>query len=171
MKTSWLNSVPSKVNIMVWRLMLKRLATKSSLAKRNIHLDCSYCVFCGYVLECKEHLFINCPLSSLLLGEIKNWWHLNSPCPKSVNDLFLWGSTAGLKGKKLLAFNTVLFSFCWSIWDYRNNRIFNKKSVSFVFLLNNLRSLSFFWLNVRGKLGRKLNWFNWCCDPLMETAL
>jgi len=71
------------------------------------------------------------------LGEIKNWWNLNSPRPKSVNELFLWGSTAGLKGKKLLTFNTVLFSFCWSIWDYRNNRIFNKKSVSLVFLLNN----------------------------------
>ena len=134
-------------------------------------MDSSFCVFCGYGLECEDHFFMHCPLSALLLVEIKKLWNLNTPCITSLNDLLCWGLTEGLKGKRLLAFNTVLFCFCWIVWDYRNNRIFNKKSASFVFLLNHLRSLSFFWLNVRGKLGRKLNWINWCCDPLLEVPL
>ncbi|KAJ9538427.1 hypothetical protein OSB04_031160 [Centaurea solstitialis] len=140
LKTFWLKTVPAKVNILVWRLMLKRLATKLNLAKRNIHIDSYSCAFCGFELESEEHLFISCPLASSLLADIKIWWNLNSPSPNSVNDLLLWGSSTGFEGKKLLAFNTVLFAFCWIIWDYRNNRIFNKKSASFVFLLNQLRN-------------------------------
>ena len=171
MKSLLLKSVPSKVNILVWRLRFKRLATKSNLVKRNIQVQNSYCVFCGHTLECEEHLFINCPLSSLLLAEIKKWWNLNSTCPNTINDLMAWGSTVGLKGRNILAFDTVVFSFCWIVWDYRNNRIFNNKLVSFVFLLNQLKSLSLFWLNVRGKLGKKLVWVNWCGDPLSEVYL
>ena len=140
----WLSSVPSKVNIMVWRMMLKRLATKENLVKRSIPVDNSFCVFCGYGLECEDHFFMHCPLSALLLVEIKKWWNLITPCLNSLNDLLCWGSTEGLNGKRLLAFNTVLFYFCWIVWDYRNNRIFNKKIGVFCFSSQSFEESVFF---------------------------
>ena len=143
-QTRWLESVPSKVNIMMWILMLNRLATKSNLAKRNISVSNSYCLFCGFELESEVHLFLSCPLASLLWKETTRWWNLNHSSPTSIANLLDWGTLNGLKSKQLQAFNTVLFTFCWIIWDYRNNKVFNNKSVSFVFLFNQLRSLFFF---------------------------
>ena len=63
-QTRWLNSVPSKANIMVWRLMHNRLAPKSNLEKRNITVSNSFCDFCGFRLEREDHLFLSCPLAS-----------------------------------------------------------------------------------------------------------
>ena len=65
-QTRWLESVPSKVNIIMWRLMLNRLATKWNLAKRNISVSNSYCLFCRFELESEVYLFLSCPLASLL---------------------------------------------------------------------------------------------------------
>ncbi|KAJ9555388.1 hypothetical protein OSB04_010002 [Centaurea solstitialis] len=129
LQTRWLISVPSKVNIMVRRLMLNRLASKSNLVKRNIPVSNSYCIFCGFGLESEDHLFLSCPLASLLWKEFMKWWNLNLTAPSSISDMMDWGTRNGFKGKQLQAFNTVLLTFCWIIWDYRNNKIFNKQSV------------------------------------------
>nr|GEU50532.1 RNA-directed DNA polymerase, eukaryota [Tanacetum cinerariifolium] len=61
--TRWVNYVPIKVNILVWRARLDRLSTKTNLINRGISLDSDLCSICGIIPENANHIFFRCELS------------------------------------------------------------------------------------------------------------
>ncbi|KAD3337420.1 hypothetical protein E3N88_32940 [Mikania micrantha] len=52
--------VPKKVNFFFWRILLNRLPTLDTLAKRNVTLDSLQCVVCKKGDENVDHLFSSC---------------------------------------------------------------------------------------------------------------
>ena len=70
----WLKHIPSKVSLMVWRLLRNRLPTRDNLARRGIlHSDASTCAAGCDVSESALHLFINCDYSSRLWTNVRFW--------------------------------------------------------------------------------------------------
>ncbi|GJY83418.1 reverse transcriptase domain, reverse transcriptase zinc-binding domain protein [Tanacetum coccineum] len=61
--TSWLNLVPKKVNIFVWRALKKRLPVREELHKRGIDLDTVLCPCCDSVVESCEHSLVMCSMA------------------------------------------------------------------------------------------------------------
>nr|GEV93679.1 transposon TX1 [Tanacetum cinerariifolium] len=66
---SW---IPRKVNVMVWKASLNRLATRLNLAARGVALASTNCSFCDSDTEDIEHVLIKSPRARDDIDSIKN---------------------------------------------------------------------------------------------------
>ena len=121
-KYLWKLKIPLKIKVFMWFLHKKVLLTKDNLAKRNWKGD-SHCSFCGNS-ETVDHLFISCPFAKL-------FWRIvfctyNIPPPTNVTNMFgNWLNGMDKKTKDRIRIG--VSAICWSIWNCRNNLVFNKK--------------------------------------------
>ncbi|GKE76555.1 RNA-directed DNA polymerase, eukaryota, reverse transcriptase zinc-binding domain protein [Tanacetum coccineum] len=75
----WNSWIPRKVNVMVWKSSLNRLATCPNLMARGVYLLSSACPFCDLVSEDIEHVLVKCPRVSLIWRKVWSWWNLPTP--------------------------------------------------------------------------------------------
>ena len=70
----WHKHIPSKVSLLVWRLLRNRIPTKDNLEHRRVLSSADRaCVFgCGSS-ESAEHLFLHCIMAGNLWALICNW--------------------------------------------------------------------------------------------------
>ncbi|KAJ9560595.1 hypothetical protein OSB04_005755 [Centaurea solstitialis] len=163
----WLKPVPSKVNIMIWRLKQKRLATLCNLFYRGISIDSLCCFLCKSCPESEEHLFGICTIFRAILISFASWWGVDASLVNSSDSLFSWGCNLGFNGKVLIAFNTTLYALCWVVWKLRNSIAFPSGDNPSSDHIGLIQSLSLFWLNSRGKFiqARELN-----CQSLSSSS-
>nr|GFA01290.1 RNA-directed DNA polymerase, eukaryota, reverse transcriptase zinc-binding domain protein [Tanacetum cinerariifolium] len=58
-----LNQVATiKVNILTWRVMNKRIPTRTNLDRREIDLDSFHCPLCDEDLESEDRIFVSCKI-------------------------------------------------------------------------------------------------------------
>ncbi|GJQ99980.1 RNA-directed DNA polymerase, eukaryota, reverse transcriptase zinc-binding domain protein [Tanacetum coccineum] len=69
----WNSILPSKVNILTWRIVNLRLPTRVNLDYRGIDLDSIRCPICDAAIETKNHLFTECDLSKSTWNRILEW--------------------------------------------------------------------------------------------------
>ena len=144
LKTNWIRSVPSKVNIIVWKIQHRRLPTRYNLSRRGVPVDTNLCLLCGSEPEDEDHLFFTCAVAQKAIGEINKWWGINLPVPASLDVLLNWGSVSGLQSNRLEAFTSVIFTFCWLLWNGRNDLLFNNSAFSVLNFLDRVQAQSFF---------------------------
>ena len=107
----------------MWFLKKKVLLTKDNLAKRKWK-GCTKCPFCG-AEETVEHLFISCPFARLIWRVVFTTY--NIPPPTNIKNMFgnwLNGIDKKTKARIRIGVSTI----CWSIWNCRNNLVFNRCS-------------------------------------------
>ncbi|GKC96397.1 RNA-directed DNA polymerase, eukaryota [Tanacetum coccineum] len=63
MCTLWCNSVPKKVNVFAWRVMLDRLPTRYNLSRIGLEIDSILCPTCGAGMETMSHVLVACSLA------------------------------------------------------------------------------------------------------------
>ena len=116
--------------IFMWFLHKKVLLAKDNLAKRNWKGN-SHCSFCGNH-ENIEHLFISCPFAKLIWRVV--FCTYNIPPPTNVTNMFgnwlrgvdqktKWGVDQKTKNRIRIGVSAI----CWSIWNCRNDIVFNRK--------------------------------------------
>ncbi|KAJ9566561.1 hypothetical protein OSB04_002527 [Centaurea solstitialis] len=110
--SSW---IPSKVNILAWRIYHRRLPTKINLFKRGVNGVSPWCVLCNEGMEDEEHLFVSCNFSKLVLQEMGRWWGVDTSQINSIEELFRWGSNKNLNKRQQKAITGVVYSYCWLI--------------------------------------------------------
>ncbi|GJZ06392.1 RNA-directed DNA polymerase, eukaryota, reverse transcriptase zinc-binding domain protein [Tanacetum coccineum] len=77
--THWNRSLPIKVNVFLWRLMLNRLPSRVNLDKRNIEVSSLLCPSCLDDLETVNHTFFNCEMAKDLWSLLAKWWDVDIP--------------------------------------------------------------------------------------------
>jgi len=75
----WHKQIPSKVSLMVWRLLRNRLLTKDNLSRRGIlaSTDLACAAGCDST-ETATHLFLHCTLATNLWFKVWNWLGISS---------------------------------------------------------------------------------------------
>ena len=106
----------------MWFLHKKVLLTKDNLAKRNRKGN-THCVFCGNN-ESIEHLFISCPFAKLIWRVV--FCTYNIPPPTNVTNMF-GNRLRGVDKKTKDRIRICVSAICWSIWNCRNDMVFNRK--------------------------------------------
>nr|GEW74079.1 putative RNA-directed DNA polymerase, eukaryota, reverse transcriptase zinc-binding domain protein [Tanacetum cinerariifolium] len=76
-KTRWIKYVPSKVNILAWRIKHDFLSTCLNISRRGIELDFIFCTSCILATESSSHILFACPLVKVLYKNIARWWDVN----------------------------------------------------------------------------------------------
>jgi hypothetical protein len=124
----WKMKVPLKIKIFMWFLNKKILLTKDNLAKRNWN-GSKKCCFCEDE-ESVHHLFISCRFARFIWQIVFATFNLSPP--SSITNLFgNW--LIGLDRINKARIRVGVSALCWSIWNFRNNIIFNgKESTNFL---------------------------------------
>ena len=106
----------------MWFLDKKSCLQKDNLAKRNWQGD-SHCSFYGNT-KTVDHLFISCPFAKLVWRVV--FCTYNIPPPTNVTNMFgNWLNGMDKKTKDRIRIG--VSAICWSIWNCRNNLVFNRK--------------------------------------------
>ncbi|XP_071739043.1 uncharacterized protein [Rutidosis leptorrhynchoides] len=92
------NFVPLKVEVLVWRLLKRRLPVRVELDKRGIDLHSVCCLLCDDNLESLDHTFIFCKFVMDVWERVYKWWGLGSVTNLSINETFKGNSDSQLCG-------------------------------------------------------------------------
>ncbi|GKB65498.1 RNA-directed DNA polymerase, eukaryota, reverse transcriptase zinc-binding domain protein [Tanacetum coccineum] len=68
-----------KVDVMVWKASLDRLAMRPNLMVRGVVLPSSNCPFCDSEAEDFDHVLVKCHRVSGVWRKVRSWWNLPRP--------------------------------------------------------------------------------------------
>jgi len=144
----WLKHIPTKVSLMVWRLLRNRLPTRDNLLRRGvIQANAATCATGCDVSETAEHLFFNCAFSSRLWTDTRVWLGIYDVSPGNPRDHFQqFTKMAGMPRTSYLYLKIIWCAAVWVIWKERNNRVFQNTVATPYSLIEKVKLYSFLWL-------------------------
>jgi len=144
----WLKQIPSKVSLLVWRLLRNRLPTKDNLLRRRvINGSALTCVVGCEAFETTLHLFLNCGVSSVLWADVRMWLGIFTVTPSDIRLHFQqFTKMAGMPRSSHLFFSIIWFVVISVIWKERNNRVFENVVATPFMLLERVKLNSFLWM-------------------------
>src|SRR4051812_9467764 len=104
----------------MWFLKNKVLLIKDNLAKRQ-WMGCQKCCFCDS-LESIEHLFLYCPFARIIWRMM--FFAFDITPPTNINNMFD-NCLHGVDKQNKSRIRIGVSALCWSIWNTRNDFVFN----------------------------------------------
>ncbi|GKF75143.1 RNA-directed DNA polymerase, eukaryota, reverse transcriptase zinc-binding domain protein, partial [Tanacetum coccineum] len=75
----WNSWIPRKVNVLVWKASLDRLAMRPNLTARGVDIPSLTCLFCESDFEDIGHVLVKCLKVSAVWRKVWSWWNLPPP--------------------------------------------------------------------------------------------
>ncbi|XP_071714448.1 uncharacterized protein [Rutidosis leptorrhynchoides] len=149
----WVNYIPRKINIFLWRLALDRLPTRQNLSRRGVVLKRLVVRLATFVLN----RFIDCILATELWRKTRIWIDMHIPQFMDWAELISWldGWRASEESKTKVY--TIFTSAVWHLWWYMNSVIFRGEELKKALLFESICCVSFFWIQSRAKFDVNLN--------------
>ncbi|KAL4573100.1 hypothetical protein LXL04_019893 [Taraxacum kok-saghyz] len=94
-KTRWCKYIPQKVNIFIWRLCWRRLATRLALLHRGVGIESVAYPLCGEEEEELAHLFFRCQVASALWERVFRWVQVQPYVGDDLMELLSWCDAPG----------------------------------------------------------------------------
>ncbi|GJV63751.1 RNA-directed DNA polymerase, eukaryota, reverse transcriptase zinc-binding domain protein [Tanacetum coccineum] len=162
--THWNRSLPIKVNVFLWRLMLNRLPSRVNLDKRNIEVSSLLCPSCLDDLETVNHTFFNCEMAKDLWSLLAKWWDVDIPVCGNILEWYDWLPNVHISPKARLGLEGVGGTLLWCIWNYRNSLIFSSSLPKKANIWDSIVAQSFLWFSSRNP-NCNLSWIGWLNNP------
>ena len=126
----WKGLCPPKVELFLWQLLRGRVMVREVLRRFGVVLNGdSGCPLCNDPIESVDHLFLLCPWSWGLWMYCLGWWTVHCCINLCFNDWFLCWIGLCPRPSMRKAWETLFFAVIWTIWEAKNQRVFNGKSV------------------------------------------
>ncbi|GJT88088.1 RNA-directed DNA polymerase, eukaryota [Tanacetum coccineum] len=142
-QTRWVNLVPIKVNTFAWKVMTNSLPTRFNISRRGIDIDSISCGNCDSGVETATHLFFACDLAKQITRSIMRWWDVPEMDYESYNDWRTWMINVRLPPKHKCMLEGVFYVEWWTLWNFRNNKIFGDKRSSKAMIFDDITCKSF----------------------------
>ena len=116
-KWIWKSCCFPKYKFFCWLLLHDRINTCDLLTRKNMHLDSTQCVLCDAEdYEDRIHLLFSCPFSQGF------WWNIGLEWNTDLNihDMIIEAH----QRYRQHHFMEIMIIGCWSIWNQRNDLIF-----------------------------------------------
>jgi hypothetical protein len=165
-KKLWKNDAPSKVLVFGWRFLLDRLLTRSALSHRGIlnnPNDLSG-VFCTHHLEETTHLFFHCPFSKGIWEAVFNWIGKSVPSVIDGCNHFTRFENLFWHQKNGQINHLIWLATTWSVWNLRNQVVFNGVTLVASTLLKDIKFYLWLWFSRRFACNSCITFTNWCKD-------
>ncbi|XVF83508.1 hypothetical protein PTKIN_Ptkin16aG0494200 [Pterospermum kingtungense] len=135
----WAGLAPPKVETFCWQVIIKRVAVKEELVKRNlIHYDVPLCAFCKEEMETVDHLFCHCQFTWSMWSHWMKVWGVLWCCPKDVGALLSTQQGLLPMGMCVKVWMMCFFAGVWSIWLFKNEVVFNNSNVDLNVLIDHV---------------------------------
>ncbi|KAJ9567283.1 hypothetical protein OSB04_003249 [Centaurea solstitialis] len=162
--TSWVKSIPSKINVFFWKAKLERLPCRVLLDKYGFDLDSILCPRCNQEVESVHHALFTCEKVKNLWLLVGRWWNLDVSPIASLDDLLFLARRCGFSSKAVVLWEATVRCFAYMVWSDRNKRIFNNMNGELCDNLVTFQRLIFEWLSQRNKEFHR-DWRLWLLDP------
>lgn len=163
MKTSWIRYVPIKANIFAWKVMTNSLPTRFNISRRGIDIMSLECVNCEVGIETTNHLFFTCDMAKNLSQLIARWWDVPFTDCDSYADWKTWIDNVKMPKKNKNMFEGIFFVMWWSLWNFRNKKMFQDKFISKATFFDEIICNSYYWCRYRSKT--MFSWDDWFKNP------
>ncbi|KAJ9566155.1 hypothetical protein OSB04_002121 [Centaurea solstitialis] len=166
METVWINWLPSKINIHVWRTLTNRLATLDNLDKWGVVLQSKLCPMCLSMEENLDHVMTCCSTTRIVCAHFVlwvDWWSQNE---LSVQGIWSSISNPGGDHVRKQVRQVIVAALFWNIWIQRNRMAFQGtiKKEKEIFL--ETQYTAFDWIRNRCKFGKSISLESWVGNPL-----
>ena len=121
------------------------------------------CPICNGGVETTSHLFFQCDMAKQLMRKISSWWNIDESTASSYEEWCDWMESIRMQNKMKGMLEGVCYGLWWSIWNFRNKHLFDKKIPKKAVIFDNLVSVSFSWCKYRLKASFK--WVDWLKNP------
>ncbi|KAJ0842900.1 putative reverse transcriptase zinc-binding domain-containing protein [Helianthus annuus] len=157
----WNVWAPPKCNMLVWRALMGKIASKKGLVDRGVALPDTVCPRCGISEEDANHIFANCLWTRSLWWNIFVWMKLKPPdsfnsLKDIIEDLM---KCPGSKTWRRLVY-TIATATTWRIWIARNSKIFDDAFIPIQKTMEMIKEDVFFWVCNRASIPSP-RWENW----------
>ncbi|XP_057484663.1 uncharacterized protein LOC130771052 [Actinidia eriantha] len=156
-KLLWENVAPPRVQCFGWLSYLGRVKSSEYLLSLGIIQNESeaMCSFCNGELETLDHLLLHCVLVWKCWADIIQWCGISWVTPVSIVSLFQWWSVDIWKPRARVLWPPIPLAVIWSIWNVRNQKFFESKSVNWFEVTELVIARVAFWVS-SSKEGRDL---------------
>jgi len=144
----WHKHIPSKVSLLVWRLLRNHIPTKDNLERWGVlsSADTSCVLGCGSS-ESAVHLFLHCTMGSNQWTLVCNWLGISYVHAGELRHHFIhFTKMAGTPLFTQLFFRIIWFATVWVIWKEMNNRVFKNTVSNPLNLIEIVKRNSYLWL-------------------------
>ncbi|MFS7973280.1 putative RNA-directed DNA polymerase [Helianthus anomalus] len=158
---NWNSWATPKCNLLFWRALSGRVASKIELSKRGLPVHDVLCSRCGLKPETTDHVFADCMFAKSIWWNIFVWLKVPFPQDGSSFRAFvnaLQESPGDKTWKKLVMM--VAMATTWRVWQARNSKTFEGSFLPIAKSVDMVKEDTFIWLKQRSKL-TSLNWDNW----------
>ena len=145
-KNEWLNWIPIKDNILIWRTIKGRIAVRHTLAEMGIDVPSVVCEICGDQEEDISHIFFKCDMAVWLWLRLGLWVKSSIPIFDSILDCFAWIDKQFKVSSKIKTVKAIVAALIKTIWIHRNDIIFNNNRVEKEICLRRMQEISYFWM-------------------------
>ncbi|GKA16602.1 RNA-directed DNA polymerase, eukaryota, reverse transcriptase zinc-binding domain protein [Tanacetum coccineum] len=97
--TRWNRSIPIKVNVFLWRMILNKLPSRVNLDRRGIDVESLLCPICHEDVEAVNHILFTCELAKDLWALLARWWELDIPFCANISEWFSWLDSLSISNK------------------------------------------------------------------------
>ncbi|KAJ9550970.1 LOW QUALITY PROTEIN: hypothetical protein OSB04_015015 [Centaurea solstitialis] len=162
LQTEWIRWIPSKTNVLLWRILTNRLATKDNLQNRGVIMPSTECPLCLSSSECLDHLMATCSTTKLISAHLTNWvdwWPVGEHTVEAI-----WSKIRTIGKNKVHneVCKVIGAAYFTSIWAQRNGMVFKRGVKNEKEICRDIQFLAFDWVRCRFKGGKNLSWENWC---------
>lgn len=95
-------------------------------------------------LECVDHVLVGCPYATMICDKICTVHGVG----ELVDYVARWG---GCLKKKKQEVNCYMYELMWTLWKTINERLFQANSSTPSKVVENVKSLVYLWIKVKGK--------------------
>lgn len=116
-------------------------------------------------MESIDHIFAGC---TELIDIWRRWairWNVQLPNQLSIISLISWADSITLRGGQRKAFDAVILTIFWCIWNFRNSTVFGMVTPRKSFLFVEIVDRAFFWIPNRCSK-TKFGWTPWSTTRL-----
>lgn len=118
------------------------------------------CPVCFGAVETIKHLFASCLDFIDIWSLFAIWWGFYLPGHIYVQSLFSCYDSVMLRRCQRMIFDAVILTMFWSIWNFRNTRLYGTVPLKKYFLFDGVVDKAFFWVFNRC-YKTKLGWTAW----------
>nr|KAJ0219356.1 hypothetical protein LSAT_V11C300123990 [Lactuca sativa] len=141
--TRWNGFVPRKVNILVWRIRLNRLPTKSNLDHRGIDIPSTLCPIYNLEVEQLDHLFTKCKVPAKTWDAIFKWLDIQLISFDCINGLINLIDAIRGSANKRRVIDAVVNTTLWYLWRFRNDIVFEGRKMRNDSIVDSIRQYYF----------------------------
>ncbi|KAF5780940.1 putative reverse transcriptase zinc-binding domain-containing protein [Helianthus annuus] len=165
----WNSWAPPKVNFLLWRACLGKIASKVGLIHRGIQIQDSFCSRCGISDEDPDHIFVNCLWARSIWWNILTWIRIHYPtdiCNLKGLTSYISSCPGGKVWKRVVY--SIVMATVWRIWSARNEKVFNDLFIPISKSVEMIKEDAFLWICNRANVKRP-SWDNWKAFDLLDV--